>query len=74
MGPPFVSTWDGESSPHEQELLRLHVTPSLQTVEVDTAGTIGGVELDFVVASFFIAVYEFCNLLTKRVEDNKRNV
>jgi len=56
----------------EQKLLRLHVTPSLDSVEVHSACQFARVELDVVVAGVDVSVDELCDLLAEGVEDGER--
>ena len=58
-------------SPHEQKLLRLHERSGLEAIEVDAAGEIRGVELDFVIASVDVIVHEFGDPLTEGVVDGR---
>jgi len=59
---------------YEQKLLRLHVTPGLDPIEVHATSEIGGVELDFVVARVDVGVHELIDLLAECIVNCERNV
>jgi hypothetical protein len=59
--------WDCQASAQDQMNLRLHVTPSLDSVKVNTGCEIGGVELDVVGAGVDVGVHNLCDLLADSV-------
>lgn len=51
------------------QTFRLHVTPRLDSVEIDTAGEIGGVELRLVVTGVDVSIDQLGDLLAEGVRE-----
>jgi len=55
-------------SAQQKELLRLHIRPCLQSVEVHVAREIAPVEADGAMAGFVVPILKNCELLAEGVE------
>ena len=66
---PFVYFSETSGLPEEQELLRLHIRPRLQPVEIHAAREIAPVEADFMIADLLFPIRKSSHKLAESVVD-----